>query len=387
MQSPGIIAPPRAFPSWRNSDARPLLRLEQVSKHFAGTAVVESVSLDVFEGEFFALLGPSGCGKTTLLRMLAGLDSPDSGRILLDGKDLAPVPPYRRPLNMMFQSYALFPHLNVESNIAFGLKQDRLARSEIAARVADMLRLVRLEGYGKRKPHQLSGGERQRVALARSLAKHPRVLLLDEPLAALDKKLRGETQFELMQLQAELGLTFIIVTHDQQEAMTVASRIAVMNRGRLAQIATPPEIYEQPNSRWVADFIGEVNLIEARVLAAGEGQREEQGIVLASASAGRLRAAQDGGSAAGDTVWIALRPEKVRISRERPAAAADNCVAGQVCSIGYLGDISAYKVRLESGWIMKAALANMTRLLDRPIGLDDHVWLSWPADAAVVLTR
>ena len=190
-----------------------------------------------------------------------------------------------------------------------------------------------------------------------------------------------------MQLQAELGLTFIIVTHDQQEAMTVASRIAVMNRGRLAQIATPPEIYEQPNSRWVADFIGEVNLIEARVLAAGEEQREEQGIVLASASAGRLRAAQDGGSAAGDTVWIALRPEKVRISRERPAAAADNCVAGQVCSIGYLGDISAYKVRLESGWIMKAALANMTRLLERPIGLDDHVWLSWPADAAVVLTR
>ena len=359
MQSPGIIAPPRAFPSWRNSDARPLLRLEQVSKHFAGTAVVESVSLDVFEGEFFALLGPSGCGKTTLLRMLAGLDSPDSGRILLDGKDLAPVPPYRRPLNMMFQSYALFPHLNVESNIAFGLRQDRIPRSEIAAR----------------------------VALARSLAKRPRVLLLDEPLAALDKKLRGETQFELMQLQAELGLTFIIVTHDQQEAMTVASRIAVMNRGRLAQIATPPEIYEQPNSRWVADFIGEVNLIEARVLAAGEGQREEQGIVLASASAGRLRAAQDGGSAAGDTVWIALRPEKVRISRERPAAAADNCVAGQVCSIGYLGDISAYKVRLESGWIMKAALANMTRLLERPIGLDDHVWLSWPADAAVVLTR
>jgi putrescine transport system ATP-binding protein len=387
MQSPSVIAPRRASASWRKPDARPLLRLEQVSKHFAGTAVVESVSLDIFEGEFFALLGPSGCGKTTLLRMLAGLESPDSGRIFLDGKDLAAVPPYRRPLNMMFQSYALFPHLNVESNIAFGLKQDRLARSEIAARVADMLRLVRLEGYGKRKPHQLSGGERQRVALARSLAKHPRVLLLDEPLAALDKKLRGETQFELMQLQAELGLTFIIVTHDQQEAMTVASRIAVMNRGRLVQIATPPEIYEQPNSRWVADFIGEVNLIEARVLAvAGEGQGGEQGIVLASDGTGRLRAAQAGGSAAGNTVWIALRPEKVRISRERPAA-ADNCVVGQVCSIGYLGDISVYKVRLESGVIMKAALANMTRLLEQPIGLDDCVWLSWPPDAAVVLTR
>jgi putrescine transport system ATP-binding protein len=314
--------------------------------------------------------------------MLAGLETPDSGRIVLDGKDLAPVPPYRRPINMMFQSYALFPHLNVENNIAFGLKQDRLSRSEIAARVAQMLALVRLEGYRKRKPHQLSGGERQRVALARSLVKRPRVLLLDEPLAALDKKLRGETQFELMNLQEQLGLTFIIVTHDQQEAMTVADRIGVMNHGRLIQVATPPEIYEQPNSRWVADFIGDVNLIEGRVLATGG-----EGISISSATAGALRAVQAGGGKPGDTIWVALRPEKVRISHERPALADENCVAGQVWNIGYLGDLSIYKVRLDSGFVMKAALANMTRLVERPIGWDDRVWLNWPADAAVVLTR
>jgi putrescine transport system ATP-binding protein len=359
-----------------------LLRFEEVSKHFSGAAAVERLSLEIFEGEFFALLGPSGCGKTTLLRMLAGLETPDSGRILLDGKDLAPVPSYRRPINMMFQSYALFPHLNVENNIAFGLKQDRLSRSEIASRVAQMLALVRLEGYGKRKPHQLSGGERQRVALARSLAKRPRVLLLDEPLAALDKKLRGETQFELMNLQKQLGLTFVIVTHDQHEAMTVAGRIGVMNHGRLIQVATPPEIYEQPNSRWVADFIGDVNLIEGRVLETGG-----EGISIASATAGQLRAVQAGGGKPGDTIWVALRPEKVRISHERPAVADENCVAGQVWNIGYLGDLSIYKVRLDSGFVMKAALANMTRLVERPIGWDDLVWLNWPADAAMVLTR
>lgn len=372
----------RRFAPWTQPDARPLLRFEEVSKHFSGAAAVERLSLEIFEGEFFALLGPSGCGKTTLLRMLAGLETPDSGRILLDGKDLAPVPSYRRPINMMFQSYALFPHLNVENNIAFGLRQDRLSRSEIASRVAQMLELVRLEGYGKRKPHQLSGGERQRVALARSLAKRPRVLLLDEPLAALDKKLRGETQFELMNLQEQLGLTFIIVTHDQHEAMTVAGRIGVMNHGRLIQVATPPEIYEQPNSRWVADFIGDVNLIEGRVLETGG-----EGISIASATAGALRAVQAGGGKPGDTIWVALRPEKVRISHERPAVADENCVAGQVWNIGYLGDLSIYKVRLDSGFVMKAALANMTRLVERPIGWDDRVWLNWPADAAMVLTR
>ncbi len=372
----------RAFAPWAEAVARPLLRFEGVTKSFSGIAAVERVTLDVFAGEFFALLGPSGCGKTTLLRLLAGFETPDEGRVLLDGEDLARVAPYRRPVNMMFQSYALFPHLTVEGNVAFGLKQERLRSAEIAGRVEEILALVKLEGFAKRKPDALSGGQRQRVALARSLVKRPRILLLDEPLAALDKKLRGETQLELMQLQEKLGLTFIIVTHDQQEAMTVADRIGVMDRGRLIQVAPPPEIYEQPNSRWVADFIGDVNLIEGRVVEAGAG-----GAVIASAAAGKLRATSAAGAVPGQTVWVALRPEKVRIAPAPPAAAGENCAAGQVSSIGYLGDLSSYKVRLDSGFVMQAAVANVTRLVERPIGWDDRVWLTWAPEAAVVLTR
>jgi putrescine transport system ATP-binding protein len=373
---------PKVFAPWTDPAARPLLQFDGVSKRFADIPAVDRVSLDIYESEFFALLGPSGCGKTTLLRMLAGFETPDEGRILLDGEDIATVPPHRRPVNMMFQSYALFPHLSVEGNVAFGLKQEGLPKSDIKARVEQMLALVRLESLGRRKPHQLSGGQRQRVALARSLVKRPRLLLLDEPMAALDKKLRGETQFELMQLQEKLGLTFIIVTHDQQEAMTVADRIGVMDRGRLIQVATPPEIYEQPNSRWVADFIGDVNLIEGQVIEAGAA-----GTVIASAKAGRLRASSSVAVKSGDAVAVALRPEKVRIAREPAAAADENCAAGQVWHIGYLGDLSIYQVRLDSGFVMKAAVANMTRLIERPIGWDDRVWLTWAADAAVVLTR
>jgi putrescine transport system ATP-binding protein len=372
----------RTFAPWADPSARPLVRFDDVSKRFGAASAVERVSLDIFPGEFFALLGPSGCGKTTLLRLLAGFETPDQGRILLDGVDIAPVPPYRRPINMMFQSYALFPHLTVEGNVAFGLKQERLSKAEIAARVDEMLALVRLEGFATRKPHQLSGGQRQRVALARSLVKRPRLLLLDEPLAALDKKLRGETQFELMQLQQRLGLTFLIVTHDQQEAMTVADRIAVMDRGRLIQVATPQEIYERPNSRWVADFIGDVNLIEGRVL-----EVNATGTVVASDAAGRLHALSHADVKPDDVVWVALRPEKVRIAHAPPSTEGENCVAGQVTDIGYLGDLSIYKVRLDNGTVMKTAVANVTRLLERPIGWDDRVWLSWAHEAAMVLTR
>jgi putrescine transport system ATP-binding protein len=299
--------------------------------------------------------------------------------VLLAGLVFYAVPPHRRPVNMMFQSYALFPHLTVERNVAFGLKQEGRSRADIAARVAEMLALVKLEPFARRKPHELSGGQRQRVALARSLVKRPQVLLLDEPLAALDKQLRAETQFELIELQARLGTTFVIVTHDQEEAMTVARRIAVMDRGRIVQVGTPADVYEQPNSRYVASFVGDVNLIEGRLVTS-----EAAGSLIDSAAGVKLAMAQRVESAVGATVWVALRPEKVRIAVE-PSAAAENCVAGRVAEIAYLGNVSVYKVRLDNGFVMKAQVANLTRLVERPIRTDDRVWLSWTPDAGVVL--
>src|SRR5262245_29700013 len=347
----------RTWAPWADPAARPLVRFDGVSKRFGTAIAVERVSLDIFSGEFFALLGPSGCGKTTLLRLLAGLEMPDEGRILLDGADLATVPPYRRPINMMFHSYALFPHLTVEGNVAFGLKQEGLPKPEIAARVAEMLALVKLEGFARRRPDQLSGGQRQRVALARSLAKRPQVLLLDEPLAALDRKLREETQFELMDLQERLGTTFVIVTHDQEEAMTVAHRIAVMDRGRLLQVGPPAQVYEQPRSRYVAGFLGDVNLMEGRLTATGAAGSE-----ILSTAGTRLALAPAVEAAPGESVWVALRPEKVRIATAPPAEGADsNCVAGTVWDIGYLGNLSVYKVRLDDGKLFRATAANMTR--------------------------
>ena len=373
----------RGFAPWTDRNSQPLLRIEAISKRFGDFAAVDQLSLDVFQGEFFALLGPSGCGKTTLLRLIAGFDHPSSGRILLDGVDLAPVPPHRRPVNMMFQTYALFPHLTVEGNVAFGLKQEGLPKAEIATRVADMLALVKLETFGLRKPHQLSGGQRQRVALARSLVKRPRVLLLDEPMAALDKKLRGETQFELMDLQRSLGLTFVIVTHDQSEAMTVADRIAVMDRGRLMQVGPPAEIYEQPDSRWVADFIGSVNLLEGRVGEAGD--------TIEGTAFGRIRVGAKVAAEPHATVWVAVRPEKIRLARceagAEQRADTENSAVATVVDVGYLGDLSLFKLRTESGVPLQAAIANTGPLTARGIGWNEKVWLSFAPEATIVLTR
>ncbi|CAI9410841.1 Spermidine/putrescine import ATP-binding protein PotA [Pleomorphomonas sp. T1.2MG-36] len=374
----------RKFAPWDDPTLKPFIRFENVTKRFGDFTAVDNLTLDIYEREFFALLGPSGCGKTTLMRMLAGFEQPTEGRILLDGKDLSGIPPYKRPANMMFQSYALFPHMTVEGNIAFGLKQEGMDTSNINTRVAEMLELVKLEKFAKRKPHQLSGGQRQRVALARSLAKRPKVLLLDEPLGALDKKLREETQFELMDIQMELGMTFLIVTHDQEEAMTVSDRIAVMNHGVIAQIGTASEIYEQPSSRYVADFVGDINLIDGTVAAVGDGT-----VTLHCAGVETLIVAEAGPGevAVGAKAGFAIRPEKVQISLEAPPAGASNVLSGEVWDIGYLGDISVYRVRLAGGSIVKATVANLTRIVERPITWEDKVYLTWPADAGIILLK
>ncbi|HEX3939339.1 MAG TPA: ABC transporter ATP-binding protein [Xanthobacteraceae bacterium] len=368
----------RDFAPWTDRAVQPLLRIEELSRQFGSYAAVDRLSLDIYQGEFFALLGPSGCGKTTLLRLIAGFERANAGRILLDGFDISAVPPHRRPVNMMFQSYALFPHLTVAGNVAFGLKQEGLHAAEIAERVSDMLKLVKLEDFGRRKPHQLSGGQRQRVALARSLVKRPRILLLDEPMAALDKKLRGETQFELMDLQRRLGLTFIIVTHDQSEAMTVADRIAVMDRGRLMQVAPPAEIYEQPNSRWVADFIGSVNMFEGRV---GEDRVSIDGTAL-----GRLRVATKIDAAPGTTIWVGVRPEKLSVLREQQSA-LENGVAATLVDIAYLGDLSILRLKTDDGVPLQATIANAARTEQHAFGWNDKVWLAFPPEAAIVLKQ
>jgi len=371
-----------SFAPWADPAAKPLVRFEAVTKRFGAETAVNGVSLDIYEREFFALLGPSGCGKTTLMRLLAGFEAPDAGRVLLDGRDLAGLAPHARPLHMMFQSYALFPHLTVERNIAFGLRRQGTPKAEIVERVAEMIALVRLEGLERRRPDQLSGGQKQRVALARALAPRPKVLLLDEPLGALDRKLREETQFELMALQQRLGMTFMIVTHDQEEAMVVADRIAVMRAGEIAQIGRPAEVYEAPNSRYVADFIGDVNLFEGRVTSA-----DGVTVRLAAAEiAAGFEALEDDPVPVGGAAWLAVRPEKIQLHVERPAGSA-NLLAGRVADIGYLGDWTVYVVELATGRTVRAARANAARIVERPIGWDDTVWLSFAPDAAVVLTR
>jgi|TARA_Y100000815_G_scaffold269725_1_gene292958 putrescine transport system ATP-binding protein len=370
------------FAPWDDPDQKPLIRFRNVTKKFGEFVAIDNLTLDIYEREFFALLGPSGCGKTTMMRMLAGFETPTSGQIELNGQNIAPVPPNKRAVNMMFQSYALFPHLTVWDNIAFGLKREGMEAGKLKARVEEMLRLTRLERFAKRKPHQISGGQRQRVALARSLAKAPTLLLLDEPLGALDAKLRQDTQFELMDIQEKTGTTFVIVTHDQEEAMTVASRVAVMDEGRIMQVATPDRIYEMPNSVYVADFIGDVNIIEGRATPLEEGQvridwAEAQPPLFATTSA-RFDA--------GQTCYLAIRPEKILITADQPQS-NDNALRGKVVDIAYLGNLSTYHVALADGTIIKAQTANTRRIARRTFTWEDEVWLSWTATAGVLLDR
>ncbi|SMX39431.1 ABC transporter ATP-binding protein [Maliponia aquimaris] len=464
------------FAPWNDPEAKPLIQFKGVTKRFGDFTAIDNLTQDIYEKEFFALLGPSGCGKTTLMRMLAGFEEPTEGAILLGGVDIGHVPPNKRPVNMMFQSYALFPHLSVYDNIAFGLRRERKSKEQIDERVKEMLRLTRLERFAQRKPHQISGGQRQRVALARSLAKAPKLLLLDEPLGALDKKLREETQFELVDIQEKTGTTFIIVTHDQEEAMTVASRVAVMSEGRIAQVATPDVIYEAPNSVYVADFIGNVNLIRGiakarpaqtpapapaptaepapapaaeaaakpavetapqpqtvgpkpnalgralhdKVLApivgkwidepprqlpppeVGDESPADEPALQPAAAPGAAPQIPPGGieirwaeglppliavngtaDLDGHPVVLALRPEKLGISKEKPAAA--NALRGKVIDIAYLGNISTYHVEVAKGLMLKAQAANTRRISRRDITWQDEVWLSFTATAGVVL--
>ncbi|GAC1041685.1 ABC transporter ATP-binding protein [Rhizobium sp. No.120] len=378
MKSLGNIR--RSFAPWTDPSAKPYISFRNVTKKFGDFTAVDNLSLNIYNREFFALLGASGCGKSTLLRMLAGFEQPTTGEIVLDGQDLAGTPPYRRPVNMMFQSYALFPHMSVEKNIAFGLRQDGMPKAEIDDRVAQMLKLVKLEQFAKRKPNQLSGGQRQRVALARSLAKRPKVLLLDEPLGALDKKLREETQFELMDLQQSLGLTFVVVTHDQEEAMTMADRIAVMSHGKVVQVATPAEIYEAPNCRFVADFIGDVNILDGNVTSA------QSGIVEIAVDSGfAVRTASSDMPSAGSRASLAIRPEKLRVSPRPPANASVNAAEGEIWDIAYLGDMTVFHVKLKSGQVVKASSLNAVRAVEEPFAYDQNVWVSFDENAGVLL--
>ncbi len=372
-----------AFAPWTDPEQKPIIEFRNVTKSFGDFTAIHDLSLNIYEREFFALLGPSGCGKTTMMRMLAGFETATSGHIFLSGRDIGHVPPNQRPVNMMFQSYALFPHLSIWDNIAFGLKRESKDKAFIGDRVEEMLRLTRLTKFARRKPHQISGGQRQRVALARSLAKAPKLLLLDEPLGALDRKLREQTQFELMDIQEKTGTTFVIVTHDQEEAMTMASRIAVMNKGNLLQVATPGEIYETPSSVYVADFIGDVNLIQGEVRIEGP---DRIGIKYADNVPPIHAAANTASLSEGQQVSFAVRPEKVRISLEADDDRA-NRVRAKVIDIAYLGSISTYHARLETGQMMSAQMTNTKRIEHRDITWNDTVWLSWTDTAGIILTQ
>lgn len=370
---------------WQDPTQRPYITIESLSKSYSGGTILQHVNLEIYKKEFFSILGPSGCGKTTLLRMLAGFEFPDAGDIHIDGLSIIRIPAYERPVNMMFQSYALFPHMTVEDNVAFGLKQEGCPKEEVYDRVAHMLKLVRLQGLANRKPHQLSGGQRQRVALARCLVKKPKLLLLDEPLAALDRKLREETQFELVNIQEEVGITFVMVTHDQEEAMTMSTRVAVMEEGSIRQIGTPHEVYEFPNSRYVADFFGEVNLIEGVVLECVDGIAR----ITCPELNCEIHMTASGVLPTGAQIAAGVRPEKIMMTKVPPikeGLKTHNCVKGTVYEIQYLGDVSVYHVLLSSGKKLLATVPNLVRMSERPITWDDEVYLFWSPDSGVLLT-
>ena len=357
-----------------------LLKVERVSKLFDEVRAVDDVSLNIYKGEIFALLGGSGSGKSTLLRILAGFEKPSEGRIILDGVDITDMPPHERPINMMFQSYALFPHMTVEKNIAFGLQQDKLPKEEIAQRVKEMLKLVHMEDYAKRKPNQLSGGQRQRVALARSLAKRPKLLLLDEPMGALDKKLRTEMQLEVVDILEEVGVTCVMVTHDQEEAMTMAERIAIMHEGKIVQTGSPMDIYESPSCRMVAEFIGSVNLFEGEIVV----DKPDHAIIQSPNFTQQFYIGHGVSTNVDDKrVWLAVRPEKARISREQPDSEYNWC-RGEVEDIAYLGGISVYYIRLSNNQLIQSMMTNRERRSDPPTW-QDKVFISWEATSGVVL--
>lgn len=380
----GVIATPlKPNPDrpWLDPGVRPQIVIAGVSKTYDGFTAVDNVSLDIYKGEMFALVGASGCGKTTLLRMLAGFARQTSGTISIDGVEMSTVPPHERPVNMMFQSYALFPHMTVEANVGYGIKRLPIDGATKKRRIQEALDMVQLGPFAQRKPQQLSGGQRQRVALARALIRRPKVLLLDEPLSALDKKLREQTQFELMDLQYQVGITFIVVTHDQDEAMALATRIAVMDRGKVAQVGTPAEIYEFPRSRFVADFVGTTNLFEATVLACSAGLTtvacRETGCDLLIDDLGRF--------VPGQRLWVAVRPEKIRLSKEPVTDGSWNQLRGSVHQLGYLGNRCTYQIKLASGKLVTVFAQNERRTSQWSIDWSDDVYIAWRPDAAVLL--
>jgi putrescine transport system ATP-binding protein len=368
---------------WRDPQAKPFIQIENLRKDFGDFTAVDSVNLDIYKGELFAILGGSGCGKSTLLRMLAGFEDPSAGKILIDDIDMTHLPPYERPVNMMFQSYAVFPHMSVIDNVSYGLRKEGVAKAQARQQAGEMLELVQLQDFATRKPGQLSGGQLQRVALARALIKRPKVLLLDEPLAALDKKLREQTQFELMNLQDLLGITFVVVTHDQEEAMTLATRIAVMNAGEFVQIGTPSEIYEFPNSRFVADFFGTINLFHGTV-----DSSDATAIHVACDETGTvIHANPPTDQAIPDDFFVAVRPEKIHLSREAPLEQNLTVMLGVVEDLAYYGNYSVYRIKTDTGKLVQVSRQNTQRSAELVLEWEEQVYMSWPPDCSVVLSK